>query len=168
MWDNWHDVSTTGVRFWIISISNISGIVDMFIWQTVQIQISWLLKKPTDLDRHCLQRQGVSGCRRTRVKRLRKKQSIYTKYWDRPALTALTKIRCQMWHLIFCGIWSRSTLLDTHPAVFRYMSRQSTLSCSNVRTCMVRSEMFNTYNALGKFSIWQFKLMILFLIFPRK
>ena len=27
-------------------------------WQTVQIQISWLLQKPTDLDLHCLQRQG--------------------------------------------------------------------------------------------------------------
>ena len=25
-------------------------------WQTVQIQISWLLKKSTDLDLHCLQR----------------------------------------------------------------------------------------------------------------
>ena len=30
-------------------------------WQTVQIQISWLLQKPTDLDLHCLQRQGISG-----------------------------------------------------------------------------------------------------------
>ena len=28
-------------------------------WQTVQIQISWLLQKPTDLDLHCLQRQGI-------------------------------------------------------------------------------------------------------------
>ena len=36
-------------------------------WQTVQIQISWLLKKPTDLDLHCLQRQGISGFSRTRV-----------------------------------------------------------------------------------------------------
>ena len=27
----------------------------------MQIQISWLLKKPTDLDLHCLQRQGISG-----------------------------------------------------------------------------------------------------------
>ena len=36
------------------------------LWQTVQIQISWLLKKPTDLDRHCLQRQGLSGFSRTR------------------------------------------------------------------------------------------------------
>ena len=36
-------------------------------WQTVQIQISWLLKKPTDLDLHCLQRQGLSGFSRTRV-----------------------------------------------------------------------------------------------------
>ena len=27
----------------------------------MQIQISWLLQKPTDLDLHCLQRQGISG-----------------------------------------------------------------------------------------------------------
>ena len=27
----------------------------------MQIQISWLLKKLTDLDLHCLQRQGISG-----------------------------------------------------------------------------------------------------------
>ena len=36
-------------------------------WQTVQIQICWLLQKPTDLDLHCLQRQGISGFSRTRV-----------------------------------------------------------------------------------------------------
>ena len=29
--------------------------------QTVQIQISWLLQKPTDLDLHCLQRQVYPG-----------------------------------------------------------------------------------------------------------
>ena len=34
----------------------------------MQIQISWLLKKPTDLDLHCLQRPNISGFRRTRVK----------------------------------------------------------------------------------------------------
>ena len=34
----------------------------------MQIQISWLLKKPTDLDLHCLQRQGISGFSRTWVK----------------------------------------------------------------------------------------------------
>ena len=33
----------------------------------MQIQISWLLKKPTDLDLHCLQRQAISGFSRTRV-----------------------------------------------------------------------------------------------------
>ena len=38
-------------------------------WQTVQIQISWLLQKPTDLDLHCLQRQDMSGFSRTRVKK---------------------------------------------------------------------------------------------------
>ena len=33
----------------------------------MQIQISWLLQKPADLDLHCLQRQGISGFSRTRV-----------------------------------------------------------------------------------------------------
>ena len=33
----------------------------------MQIQISWLLQKPTDLDLHCLQSQGISGFSRTRV-----------------------------------------------------------------------------------------------------
>ena len=35
-------------------------------WQTEQIQISWL-QKPTGLDLHCLQRQGISRFSRTRV-----------------------------------------------------------------------------------------------------
>ena len=35
----------------------------------MQIQISWLLQKPNDLGLHCLQRQGISGFSRTRVKR---------------------------------------------------------------------------------------------------
>ena len=34
----------------------------------MQIQISWLLQKPTDLDLHCLQRQGISGFNMTTVK----------------------------------------------------------------------------------------------------
>ena len=34
----------------------------------MQIQISWLLQKPTDLGLHCLQRQGISGFSRIRVK----------------------------------------------------------------------------------------------------
>ena len=33
----------------------------------MQIQISWLLQKPTDLDLHCLQRQCISGFSRPRV-----------------------------------------------------------------------------------------------------
>ena len=36
----------------------------------MQIQISWLLQKPTDLDLYCLQRQGISRFSRTRVKSL--------------------------------------------------------------------------------------------------
>ena len=38
----------------------ISSQSDYFIWHTVQIQINWLLKKPTDLDLHSLLRQGLS------------------------------------------------------------------------------------------------------------
>ena len=30
-------------------------------WQAVQIQISWLLQKPTDLDLHCLQKRTYPG-----------------------------------------------------------------------------------------------------------
>ena len=51
-------------------------------WQTVQIQISWLLQKPTDLDLHCLQRQGISRFSRTRVKQQQQKYIIkYTSYY---------------------------------------------------------------------------------------
>ena len=34
----------------------------------MQIQISWLLQKPTDLDLHCLQMQGISVFSMKRVK----------------------------------------------------------------------------------------------------
>ena len=49
----------------LIQIVDISSYTE---WQTVQIQISWLLQKPTDLDLHCLQRQAISGFSMTRVK----------------------------------------------------------------------------------------------------
>ena len=50
------------------------------LWQIVQIQISWFLQKPTDLDLHCLQRQGISGFSRTRVKFLLFGIWIYSKW----------------------------------------------------------------------------------------
>ena len=34
----------------------------------MQVNISWFLKKATDLDLHCLQRQGIYGFSKTRVK----------------------------------------------------------------------------------------------------
>ena len=46
--------------------------------QTVQIQISWLLQKPTDLDLHCLQMQGISGLSRIRVKILLEETALIT------------------------------------------------------------------------------------------
>ena len=37
-------------------------------WQTVQIQISWLLQKPADLDLHCLQNRVYPGSTGLRLK----------------------------------------------------------------------------------------------------
>ena len=50
---------------YLIQITDINSHTEC---QTVQIQISWLLQKPTDLDLHYLQGQGISRFNRTRVK----------------------------------------------------------------------------------------------------
>ena len=57
----------------------------------MQIQISWLLQKPTDLDLHCLQRQGISRFSMTRFKiivlypkTLTEKSSLQVLCIDRP------------------------------------------------------------------------------------
>ena len=55
-------LSQSDYLIWIVTINSHTE------WQTVQIQISWFFKKPTDLDLHCLQSQGISGFSRTRVK----------------------------------------------------------------------------------------------------
>ena len=105
----------------------------------MQIQISWLLQKPPDLDLHCLQRQGICGFSRTRVKRcIHIKISLpylpWPKYWD--TLTSyhtcpkIWNTMSSFYHFLICikywcmygkqcrpwsdaafgGIWSRSTL----------------------------------------------------------
>ena len=57
-------------------------VVDMK-WQTVQIQISWQeLQKPTDLVLHSLQRHGISGFSRTRVKCLWVFGNLLYSFWD--------------------------------------------------------------------------------------
>ena len=38
--------------------------------QLASSEASWLLQKPTDLDLHCLQRQGISGFSMIRVKKV--------------------------------------------------------------------------------------------------
>ena len=62
--------SQSDYKIWIIAINSHT------LWQTKQSQISWLLQKPTDLDLHCLQRQGISWFSRTRVKRLDHGQKV--------------------------------------------------------------------------------------------
>ena len=43
----------------------------------MQIQISWLLQKPTDLDLHCLQRQGISTFSKTSVYKCKKNNFLH-------------------------------------------------------------------------------------------
>ena len=75
-------------------------------WQTVQIQISWLLQKPTDLDQHCLQRQGISGFSRTRVNLLKtKSQQNRTNVL---MLKCLDTDLCIMWTV---KIWTKMHIL---------------------------------------------------------
>ena len=68
----------------------------------MQIQISWLLQKPSDLDLHCLQGQGISGFSRTRVNVIRKKMiksvckknnTTKVKSWPKKIL-GLVRINC--------------------------------------------------------------------------
>ena len=50
------------------------------LWQTVQIQIRWLLQKPTDLDLHCLLRQGMTWLAREGLRdNCAKRHTLYTK-----------------------------------------------------------------------------------------
>ena len=69
----------------------------------MQIQISWLLQKPTDLDLHCLQRQGISG--------LSRKLGLKPKVLGRTSLSKNCRPRS---HVTKCSIWSESTLFATH------------------------------------------------------
>ena len=86
-------------------------------WQIVQIQIIWLLQKPTDLDLHCLQRRGISGFSRTRVNINFLQYLIIQVSFTTPWYTK----NCWIieWQTVqtpppsdaaFCGIWSLSTL----------------------------------------------------------
>ena len=49
--------------------SAVLGIDSHTQWQAVRIRIWWLLQRSTNLDLHCLQRQGMFGFSRTRVTR---------------------------------------------------------------------------------------------------
>ena len=69
----------------------------------MQIQISWLLKKPSDLDLHCLQRQGISGFSRTRVK-------VVTTATDDILIFLLFFREHRSWYFIWTGCTKCQTL----------------------------------------------------------
>ena len=71
-------------------------------WQAVQILISWLLQKPTDLDLHCLQMQGISKFSRTWV------ICIIQQYYSKKLILVLPKptILQQLVIYLLSHIWS--------------------------------------------------------------
>ena len=86
-------------------------------WQTVQIQISWLLQKPTDLDLHCLQRQVISGFSRTKVNKFWKTFDRYNSGssetgWFRPHHGRNLYVFLPLWKLR-ASIGSRKASLPT-------------------------------------------------------
>ena len=90
----------------------------------MQFQISWLLKKPTDLDLHCLQRQDISGFSRTRVKKIFNIKNLKAPYSSK-ILDII--IQEQFYKLVYgintiikCGTWQ--------PVKFQLVSRSQTRS----------------------------------------
>ena len=78
-------------------------------WQTVHIQISWLLQKPTDLDLHCLQRQGISGFSRIRVNLV--------------LLSMLGKNCCRHFEVFFL-IFSQEIVFDISKPIYREFKKK--------------------------------------------
>ena len=66
----------------------------------MQIQISWLLQKPTDLDLHCLQSQGISGFSRTRVNGIYKTTIGLDKSWHQVNCFLISRRKHMLWVLI--------------------------------------------------------------------
>ena len=77
-------------------------------WQTVQIQISWLLQKPTDLDLHWLQKREISGFSRTRIKQLLCSDTIF------PENKYLVESNCKS--ILFYDSWMRRPIGDQEVA----------------------------------------------------
>ena len=69
----------------------------------MQIQISWLLQKPTDLDLHCLQRQGISGFSRTRrFKVKRQAKNVSQSDVIRTVSIGADRLGKQIWQCLQC------------------------------------------------------------------
>ena len=74
-------------------------------WQIAQIQINWLLWKPTDLELHCLQRQGISGFSRTRLNTL-------------PSGLKIQQTHSEIFFLFFPRKWSWGSLHEMPNPIF--------------------------------------------------
>ena len=98
----------------------------------MQIQISWLLQKPTDLDLHCLQKQGISGFSRTRVKGFAYKHFSYFSMKKYGTITRGRHSTCRCnCSLIFRRLWpwpvvcsSKIMSIDLYPSCDSKMANQ--------------------------------------------
>ena len=75
----------------------------------MQIQISWLLQKPTDLDLHCLQRQDISGFSRKRLRYVG--LQVYTNFDVIALAEALISTKGYKYFSSFC---MKTYVLGTH------------------------------------------------------
>ena len=100
----------------------------------MQILISWLLQKPTDLDLHCLQRQCISGLSRTRVK------------WHLILFLFAAFCLCQMWETI---LWNSSLWKEGSGILWNTLSSGILYTC----TLCVNNNSVPTYKLKGKDSI---------------
>ena len=106
-------------------------------WQTVQIQISWLLQKPTDLDLHCLQNRIYLGSAGQGLSNRDDIQKWCNQYWPSyisqvPAVLAM--FFCSGWVYMISLCFQLQESLDTLQYIDispqKYVSSHKNFSCT--------------------------------------
>ena len=104
------------------------------------IKISWL-RKPTDLDRHCLQRQIISGFSRTRVKLLvfLRQRSYSVTLWP-------LGVKLFLYSILFGALWVR--ICHTNKYVTNVLRMRTIVRICNSYICvwMPRVEIYTCAN----------------------
>ena len=138
---------------YLIQIVDINSYTE---WQTVQIQISWLLQKPTDLDLHCLQRQGISRFSGARVK-------VPSKICIRQQFFYLFFRENKSWHFM----WIISQADDSHEmSILVFSEKKKKVSSAAVVIGALRiNSAFYVVTLLNGTTIAQIRFKVCFCLF---